>query len=227
MKSLEELKAEAAKTQAALEAKLAEDRQAIARAEQEAKAEKARAQLEIARAEASLKADALVQALQAVGYDDAVYDWESAGKWDEYPVIKFTGDGTWATVVKFEDVMSNSKWHSHKTGTKVVIGGYGGKTFPQKKDGSFSYDKIAVAVREIHNSRTAKAVQEQKEKTRHEANKVIQQRICKAFGLSEYGSVSPAKYADNKVALKLELTLTEDQATQVLQALKDMKIEVR
>ena len=41
MKSLEELKVEAQKTQAALEAKLAEDRQAIRDAEAAVKAEKA------------------------------------------------------------------------------------------------------------------------------------------------------------------------------------------
>jgi len=227
MKTLEELKAEAQKTQAALEAKLAEDRQAIRDAEQAAKQEKAEAQLAISRMVNTPKAQALVDALIAAGYADAAFTWETAGKWDTFPAIKFTGDGTWATKVKFKDVYGGSSWHSHKTGTKVVIGGYGGKTFPQKKDGSFSYDKIAAAVREIHNSRIAANVKEQKEKTRHETNKVIQQRICKAFGLTEYGPVSPAKYADNKVNVKLDLTLTESEATELLQALVTLRLGVK
>jgi hypothetical protein len=111
-------------------------------------------------------------------------------------------------------------------GYNVVIGGCGGKTFPQKKDGSFSYDKIAAAVREIHNSRNAKATQEQKEKIRYTANKLIQARVCKTFGLSEWGPVSPAKHVDNKVTVKLELTADEAKATELLNALKSMGLDI-
>lgn len=226
MKSLEELKAEALATQQALETKLAEQRQAIRDAEALVKQQKALAQLEIARKESEVKAQALVSALQAAGYTDASYSFDEAGKWDEYPVIKFTGCG-YATEVKFEQVRTAIGFRYRTTGHKIVIGGYGGKTFPQKKDGSFSYDKIAAAVREIHASRTAKAVQENKEHARHEANKIIKARVCMAFGLSEYTSaVVPAKYVDNKVTVKLELTLDESQATQLLQAVRDMGLDI-
>ena len=225
MKTLEELKAEAQKTQAALEAKLAEDRQAIRDAEQAAKQEKAEAQLAISRMVNTPKAQALVDALIAAGYADAAFTWETAGKWDTFPAIKFTGE-SWATSIKFEEVLTGS-YSRRVTGYKVVIGGYGGKTFPQKKDGSFSYEKIAQAVKEIQAAQSAKATQEQKEKVRYEANKLIKARICKAFGLHEYTSaVVPARYADNKVTVKLELTLDEAQASHLLQAVKDMGLDI-
>lgn len=226
MKTLEELKLEAQKTQEALERKLAEDRQAIRDAEAAAKREKAEAQLAITRMVNVPKAQALVDALIAVGYSDATFEWKESEKWAEYPVIKFTGE-SWATGIQFEAVFGGSTFHRHTTGFKVVIGGYGGKTLPQKKDGSFSYEKIAQAVKEIQASQSAKATQEQKEKVRYEANKLIRARICKAFGLHEYTSaVVPAKYADNKVTVKLELTLDETKAVELLNAVKRMGLDI-
>ena len=226
MKSLEELKVEAQKTQAALEAKLAEDRQAIRDAEAAVKAEKARAQLEIARRESEVKAQALVSALQAAGFTDADFSWDESKKWSMYPVIRFD-DQTSATRVEFEDVRGRSSWSQRVTGAKVVIGGYGGRTFPMKKDGTFSYEKIAAAVKEIQASQSAAEIQRKKEEARRSANIIIRDRICKAFGLSEWGAVSPAKYVDNKVSLKLEFTLTEAEATNLLNALKTLNLEVR
>lgn len=99
--------------------------------------------------------------------------------------------------------------------------------FPQKKDGSFSYDKIVAAVLERNNIRKARAERQNTAEENREASLLIAARLKENLGLSPYTSVVFASEScADKVVIKIAAALTEEQAEKLLDFTKSLGIQL-
>lgn len=127
----------------------------------------------------------------------------------------------------------SSSWRSGPfIGWKIVIGGYGDKSsFPQKKNDSFSWDKIALEFW----GRIARKMAEQNTRQKIEvaslAGKPIAEEIRKEFELSEYGgttvNANVNKVGTVQLQVSLNIQLTPERAREILTALKAVGVKLK
>lgn len=130
-------------------------------------------------------ANAIVAELIKLDFLDASVSMTDGNK---FPTIHPRGEQVRSNVsLCFEVVYSGGSWHAHATGSKMVVGSYGeSKTFPQKADGTFSYEKIAKAFAEKYEAKNAEARREANEKSAQAYNDAAVKTLINKFGTEAY-----------------------------------------
>lgn len=129
---------------------------------------------------------------------------------------------------------STSSWHSRENGFKFVVGNYGNKsTYPQKKDGSFNYEKIASTWIE---KTKAKMAEQQHYNDRRSAKQQSQaildgmQVDDKMKGSYSYGPVTlKASEGDSKkvvLEVKMVAALLPEDAANFVRRFNDLMVQV-
>jgi len=132
--------------------------------------------------------------------------------------------------INFESEQSGSSWRRHSTGrVRCTVGDYGDRqSFPPRKDGSYSYDKIAQKL--LH--RVWAAIREAELNNQKKSNAQAVADLKKKFSLPEYNDTVCASYyyrdsfgkngrelvaPEGKVFVKVGTkTLTPEQADRLL-----------
>ena len=116
-------------------------------------------------------------------------------------------------------------WSCYPTGRlRIKVGGYGRVTqFPEPKTG-FNAEKIAAEIHHIVEGGKAKAKREGEARERKANNDVIAKRLREEFGLEEYAGPIQVDYTTGEMKLKVQMTIDEDEARQILKLLKEMEL---
>lgn len=128
-----------------------------------------------------------------------------------------------------EEYQSTGRFSSRATGRyRLTVGDYGEKTsFPQKKYGSFSYDKVALLLR----NKAHRIVSRNNAEAARSANKEIVRRVMNAVGIEGDYSSHLSATADVNKPVELKFTfcrnLTEADAIALIAYLKGAGIQVR
>ena len=227
-KTVQQLEAEArAAAEALAEAK--EQERAAARAAEEAKRKAEYEAKQSAETAARAKvAAALVEALQAAGVNSAHLIEPHKSQVSVLPGDAYDGNCS-LSIERAYAASSRYSFRSQPVGWKVIVGQYGDrKSYPQKKDGTFSYAKIAEEVASRLSVRKAAAERQRKEANLSNANDAIVATLKEAFKLRDYGSVRlyPSKYQEERVVVKVAIDkpMTLEQATALLEALDTLNL---
>lgn len=95
--------------------------------------------------------------------------------------------------------------------------------YPQKKDGTFSWDKIADAVIAIATARNAR----DKKDAQYRGSSLIAQSLKAELGLKDYsGAIRGYEHSADKVVFRVgDLTVTPETARKLFAALKELGLE--
>lgn len=143
--------------------------------------------------------------------------------------IKLLGVSLIGDLAFKEEYQNTGRFSRRATGRyRLAVGGYGETTsFPQKNDGSFSYDKVALLLR----NKALRTVSRNKAEAVRLNNKAAVRRVMSAVGIEgEYSSHLSATSDVNKpVELKFSFcrNLTEADAIALIAYLKGAGIQVR
>lgn len=139
-----------------------------------------------------------------------------------------TGQITWDGVklvwlVDIQEVHAGAKWWP--TGKlKVTVGEYGNRTtYPQRKDGTFAYDKMAIKLAEIVSRRR----RQEKARSQGAINSQVVKELKESLGLESYGS--EFQYTDDParpVQVEFKRSMSVDQAKAVYKALRALGIQI-
>lgn len=190
---LEALKAEIAKKeQELLEAKREEAR--IAREKElEERIKKEHEAANANRAKYVPHAKKVIEALKAIGHNDAVIIEEDGSN---FPAIHPNGNKEYKGItIKFEFIYSSERYsfRSHVKGVRIQVGNYydeGNKKYPQRKDGTFNYEAIAKTYKDLIDARVQKANYELNKAKAIANNKARVKRLEERFGKRPYENAS-------------------------------------
>lgn len=134
--------------------------------------------------------------------------------------VRFTG-GPYLTAIDVKtERETGSSWRRNANGKiRITIGEYGErKSFPQKADGTFNFDKIVDEFKAMYSRckhyQTAQAASQaryEREREMEALNEPVAKQIAKDFG-TPYGMVTPSKKTDGNVVLKLEVDIPLETA---------------
>jgi len=178
-----------------------------AEAESNARQEAYRAKVKAEREALELKFDVVRKAIVA-----AVVDKGMAAALVDHKVVVLGIDVSW--FIEFREQLTGSSYHRRVTGHyNLSIGDYGNRTnFPQKKDGTYSYDKIAEKLIGIAGHKIKAA---ELEKAR-QLNKNVVADFCTENKVQEYGAFNvEASQSSEKplfIRFKIERAMTIEQA---------------
>jgi len=219
MNKIEELKAKAAKAKQELVDAERIARKELQKAEQLEAVKKRQLEYDKDYKEKEVHAQKIVDELKKVGFKNACYVREQ-----NRPRIRVAQSNPWYLSITWQTTNSHSY---HRTGKPYLrIGSYDGKRFPLKKDGTYSYEKIAAEVLSLHDLYVLKEKSKKKNLQIKEVNTIIVDKINKEFGLSKWsGIVSSKSNEAGMVRIKLPtIYATEEEAVVILQAAKGLTI---
>lgn len=228
MATLDELKKQAELAAQALAQAEAEARRTAEEAKAEARRAKEIEKRDATRLANQVHAEAIVKALKAHGFDKAAYSWE-VSEWVTSPKLTVDNTERWNAVrIEFTSNYSGgSYYNSHETPVILVEAAnsyrQSGARYPIRKDGTFNYEKIALKAVELDS--IAEKVQD--ERTKKENNRrlsrAIAEKLQAQFGLESYwGPVKESEYHADRVNFKVDKSLTEDQAAQMLELMSKL-----
>jgi hypothetical protein len=211
---IEELRAEADRIEAEL------------KAVEEAKAEAAH-RLERAKGKAVYHAqDFKVQLSRLEHFKAIVTEFQKLG-WDQAQCGLVKGKAKIAplgdlnayhyTPIEFDyNYAGGGMWGSRKKTEVIVVGSYGNSVrYPKRKDGKFSYNKIAEKWIGKYKARLIQQRREREARETRENSQYIKELLSAQFGLSKWNSViSSSKFHGDKVKISVEVT--EEQAREIL-----------
>lgn len=216
-KTVEQLQAEALAAQTALQ----EAQEQVRRAEREAiqakEREEQRKRDEVSHAKRTVIAEKLVEALHAAGVASAeVKNSQVVLAGDSY-----SGTASISIEAAYEP---GSSWRRKPIGLKVVIGSYGADrvSFPQLKDGHFSYAKIAQRIAERLNAIKARGERTKEDQRTLALSSKIAEQLKQQFSLPEYAYIVQPATNELKVKFEFKALLGEDEARQMLELLKQL-----
>lgn len=200
--------------------KMAEVEQAKRKAEQLAK-EAERAAANKKQYEAfTVHADKIIAEIKKLGYE-VTYKAPDL-KWQVYPIFDIRS-------IHFS-TMGSTNYYSRSGKPAVRIDTIETtKTYPLKKDGTFSYEKIAKAWVDAIKQREAVDKRRNDERERYQVNGELRKHVLNELGLDDYSSkVQRSKYHNNRVDVNLNIgNLTGEAAIELLKAVKNLGIEIR
>lgn len=118
--------------------------------------------------------------------------------------------------------------YRHNGKIRVVVGEYGNKTsYPQRKDGTHSYDKIAENAIAQMRAQERRAAADLTARQTRASNEASAKALCKELGISEWSgsfSVRASQVADQPafVEYKISRAMTCDDARKLHAALKEL-----
>jgi hypothetical protein len=118
---------------------------------------------------------------------------------------------------EFKERYTSSTWRSRPTGTyQFTVGDWGDrKVFPQRKDGTFSYAKLAEQM--LHQVQVVKVRQELRDA--QENNKLFAAAIREEFGIDHWSSMVTPSQADQKpihLRVSINRAVTTERAREIL-----------
>jgi hypothetical protein len=229
-KTIEELQAEAAEAQKALELAKMEADLALRNAKQEAEAVKARAKWELKCLEATRILEALLKALDMPG----VTVEQPEGPWG-LPRLKGM-----LVRVNVENIFSG--WDRHSKGLRIRVeepNTVRPVLYPQKADGSCNYEAAAKRIRSYLVAAKRKQEEKEEKEAALKTGEQLAKELCTELETSHIvasiyhrdpwrrGHGSEYVAPEGKVYLRLgDMTVTPEQARLVVKALRDVGLTV-
>lgn len=120
-----------------------------------------------------------------------------------------------------------SKWRSKGNGRlRCAVGDYGERqSFPQRKDGTFNYESIAITLRNLAYRRWARAKAEQAERDNKNAVMAVRKHVgLKADGYSYNITASAVTEKPVNIKFSFDRSMTQEEAIKLADALKALGI---